>query len=60
MDKSPENFDFKRLLLKTPFEEFNEYTERRLRSAERLGDDDFEVLLEAVELGRKLLKGDGK
>ena len=60
MDKRPEEFDFKRLLLKTPVEEFDEYTKRRLRTAERLGDEDFELLLEAVELGRKLLKGGEK
>ena len=53
------DFDFKRLLLRTPVEEFNDYAKRRLRTAERLGDDELELILEAVELGQKLLGGDG-
>ena len=58
MSSDPKDFDFKRLLLKTPVEEFNDYAKRRLRTAERLGDEELDLILEAVELGQKLLGGE--
>jgi len=57
MSEEPKDFDFQRLLLRTPVEEFNDYAKRRLRTAERLGDEELELILEAVELGRTLLGG---
>ena len=51
------DFDFRRLLLKSPGEEFADYACLRLRTAERLSDPEYELILEAVELGERLLKG---
>jgi len=56
-DTREEDFDFKRLLLRTPVEEFSDFARLRIRTAERLGDEELELLLDAVELGRKLLGG---
>jgi hypothetical protein len=53
---SDDKFDFKRLLIKSPVEEFENYARKRLRAAEKLKDSDYDILLEAVELGVKLLK----
>lgn len=58
-DTKDRDFDFKRLLLKSPGEEFADFATLRLRTAERLGDAEYELVLEAVELGKRLLKGGG-
>ncbi len=51
------NFDFGRLLLQPPLVEFEEYVKLRTRSLETIGDEqELEVLLEAVEVGKKLLE----
>ena len=57
-EEEDDDFDFKRLLLRSPVEEFTEYARLRLRAAERLGDEEFDSILEAVELGKKLLGGE--
>ncbi len=49
-------FDFEKLQLKSPCEEFEEFVRTRVSTAERLGaQDEVGLYLEALELGKKFL-----
>lgn len=52
---TPHGFDYKKLALASPLAEFEAFGRQKVKTAQRLGEADLDVLLEAFELGRELL-----
>jgi hypothetical protein len=52
---APHGFDYKKLALASPLAEFEAYGRQKVKTAQRIGEADVEVLIEAFELGRELL-----
>lgn len=53
---TPVGFDYRKLALASPQDEFETYARQKVKTAERLGQkEDVEILLEAFEIGKSLL-----